>query len=360
MTTRLCVLSVFCALFSLCSMSAAPVAAEFQNDYAAARAAYQEGDLELAIKKAKKMITHDPEHTPSRLLLVEIYETTGNDEQLVKVAEGFPIGFLMKDVATRKAVLAALRRLGRERDVAELQLKLADQVIALARYASDAERKQRFQALGNWLDAMDSSMLSDERRGRFDALTLEALWELGNVEAALGIVSGVSVEDVEPPLLFLTMRSLLEKGRDSAASDFFQRYLRSHGAGDAANLRKCAGGDEGWERKLFGLDEPESADPLLAGVDNVSNPILIESSKVDPQYPELARVARVDGQVVLQAIVKEDGVVGDISVIRVNRPNLGFEDSAIDAVRRWLYMPALADCTPVDVYFTVVIDFSLH
>ncbi len=112
---------------------------------------------------------------------------------------------------------------------------------------------------------------------------------------------------------------------------------------------------------IIGVPEPPPpSGPVLAGVNNVSNPVLIESTKVEPEYPELARVARVDGQVILQAIVKKDGSVGDISVIRVNRPNLGFETSAISAVIQWRYEPAMQNGKPVEVYFTVIVEFSLH
>jgi len=112
---------------------------------------------------------------------------------------------------------------------------------------------------------------------------------------------------------------------------------------------------------IIGVPEPPPpTGPLLAGVNNVSNPVLLLDTKVTPEYPELARVARVDGQVILQAIVRKDGSVGDVSVIRVNRPSLGFEDMATAAVLQWRYEPALQNGKPVEVYFTVVVDFSLH
>ena len=107
-------------------------------------------------------------------------------------------------------------------------------------------------------------------------------------------------------------------------------------------------------------EAPPPTGPLLAGVNNVSNPVRIEASYVEPEYPELARVARVDGQVILQAIVRKDGSVGDASVIRINRPNLGFEEAAISAVQQWRYQAALQNGKPVEVYFTIVVDFSLH
>jgi TonB family protein len=344
----------------LCVLGTTLSSASTWEDYVSARTAFEEGNLNLALQKAKKTIKRDPKHIPTRLLLVEIYQATGNGKQLVEIVEGIPIDSLMKEVTTRDTVLDALRQVGREREEAQLRLELGDYVIDLARHASDAERQQRYLALRGWLEEIDSSVLLDADRGRLDALTLESHWELGDLDAALRILSEVPAEEVEPPLLFVTMRSLLENVSDSEASEFFRRYLHVHGDGYAKNLLKCAGGEAGWDRKLFGLDKKEPVGTVLAGVNNVSNPILIESTKVDPEYPDLARVARVDGQVILQAIVKEDGVVGDISVIRVNRPNLGFEGAAIEALKRWLYMPALADCTPVEVYFTVVIDFSLH
>ena len=99
-------------------------------------------------------------------------------------------------------------------------------------------------------------------------------------------------------------------------------------------------------------------DPVLVGIDGVSNPVLIESTKVEPEYPKLAREARVDGQVLLQVLVNKYGYIDGISVIRVNRPNLGFETSAISAVSKWRYEPAMQNGKPVKVYFTIVVDFS--
>jgi TonB family protein len=101
------------------------------------------------------------------------------------------------------------------------------------------------------------------------------------------------------------------------------------------------------------------SEPLLAGAANVSNPTLIPESAVAPTFPELAKVARLDGQVMLQAIVRKDGSVTDPAVIRSSRPNLGFEEAAIEAVRQWRYQPALQDGTPVDVYITIEVDFEM-
>jgi len=112
---------------------------------------------------------------------------------------------------------------------------------------------------------------------------------------------------------------------------------------------------------VIGVPEPPPpSGPLLAGVGDVTNPVLIPESKIEPEYPELARVARLEGNVILQAIIRADGSVGDVQVLRTNRPNMGFEDAAVEAVKQWRYKPATQNGRPVEVYFTVFVDFKLH
>ena len=111
---------------------------------------------------------------------------------------------------------------------------------------------------------------------------------------------------------------------------------------------------------LIGEPEPPPpTGPLLAGVGDVTNPVLIPESKIEPEYPELARVARLEGNVILQAIIHSDGSVGDIEILRCNRPNMGFEDSAVEAVRQWRYRPARLHGRPVPVFMTVKVRFEL-
>jgi len=112
---------------------------------------------------------------------------------------------------------------------------------------------------------------------------------------------------------------------------------------------------------LIGTPEPPApSGPLLAGLGDVSNPVLIQETKLEPEYPELARVARLEGNVILQAVIRTDGSVAQIEVLRSNRPNMGFEESAIAAVQHWRYEPAQQNGRPVEVYFTVIVEFTLH
>jgi protein TonB len=111
------------------------------------------------------------------------------------------------------------------------------------------------------------------------------------------------------------------------------------------------------------LGEPVPPGPgldiLVAGYGDVTNPERIDDSYVRPEYPEKARRARVEGQVILQAVVHRDGSVGEIEVLQIQPPGLGFGTAAIDAVSAWRYRPARQNGKPVDVYFTIIVDFEL-
>ena len=80
--------------------------------------------------------------------------------------------------------------------------------------------------------------------------------------------------------------------------------------------------------------------------------------KVDPQYSEEARKAQYQGTVVLEAIVRSDGTVEILRVVR----SLGFglDDKAIEAVRQWRFRPGTRNGEPVDVTLTIEVNFNLR
>lgn len=57
-----------------------------------------------------------------------------------------------------------------------------------------------------------------------------------------------------------------------------------------------------------------------------------------PQYPPSARDRGIEGWVDVQFMVRADGTVGEASVVGA-QPTGVFEQSALDAVRHWLYQP---------------------
>lgn len=111
----------------------------------------------------------------------------------------------------------------------------------------------------------------------------------------------------------------------------------------------------------IGIPEaPPQTGPLIPGVKGVTNPELIEETKVEPEYPELARKARVEGTVILNAVVRRDGTVDNIQVLKAPPADLGFSEAAIAAVRQWRYKPAMQNGRPVDVYLTITVRFALE
>ena len=73
-------------------------------------------------------------------------------------------------------------------------------------------------------------------------------------------------------------------------------------------------------------------------------------------YPEIARAARVEGVVILEATIDERGVVSGARVLR-SVPLL--DQAALSALRQWRYTPTLLNGVPVPVLMTVTFRFSL-
>jgi protein TonB len=95
------------------------------------------------------------------------------------------------------------------------------------------------------------------------------------------------------------------------------------------------------------------------GVHQVTEPTIIEASKILPKYPEMARHAGVQGRVLLQAVIGVDGRVGSVAVLKEDPSRIGFGEAAIAAVSRWRYHPGTLLGTPVAVYLTITVEFTL-
>jgi TonB family protein len=80
--------------------------------------------------------------------------------------------------------------------------------------------------------------------------------------------------------------------------------------------------------------------------------------EVRANYTDEARRANITGEVVLEIVVRRDGSVGDIKMLR--RLGSGLDQRAIDAVRQWRFAPARMKGTPVDVIVEVAVEFKLR
>jgi len=88
----------------------------------------------------------------------------------------------------------------------------------------------------------------------------------------------------------------------------------------------------------------------------VSPPTVV--SRVEPQYSEEARKARYQGTVVLEAIVRRDGTVDILRVVR----SLGFglDENAIQALKQWHFRPGMKGGIAVDVALNIEVNFNLR
>jgi protein TonB len=86
----------------------------------------------------------------------------------------------------------------------------------------------------------------------------------------------------------------------------------------------------------------------------------VESAKLmfqpKPEYPPLAKMARIQGTVRLEALISKDGTIQDLKTIS-GHPLL--VKSAIDAVSRWRYQPTLLNGEPVEVVTEIDVNFTL-
>ena len=101
---------------------------------------------------------------------------------------------------------------------------------------------------------------------------------------------------------------------------------------------------------------PNLAVPPGAAVvaSNVEASNLINS--VTPIYPPLAKMARQQGTVRFQATIGKDGAMEDLMLI--SGPPL-LVQSAMDAVKKWIYKPMVLNGAPVQVVTTIDVNFSL-
>jgi protein TonB len=78
--------------------------------------------------------------------------------------------------------------------------------------------------------------------------------------------------------------------------------------------------------------------------------------KVQPVYPPLAKTARIQGDVVLNAVISKNGTIENLRVMS-GHPML--VTSALDAVKQWKYKPYVLNGEPVEVETTITVKFTL-
>ena len=101
-------------------------------------------------------------------------------------------------------------------------------------------------------------------------------------------------------------------------------------------------------------DPPRPAGPVRVADLPVAPRKIVDAR---PIYPDIARMARKEGTVVMEAVIDPSGHVTQLRLIR-SIPLL--DQAALDAVRQWRYTPSLYGGRPVSVLMTVTIRFTLQ
>jgi protein TonB len=138
------------------------------------------------------------------------------------------------------------------------------------------------------------------------------------------------------------------------------RFTDAEGAPPASDLTgwDSGSGVPGGAGSIFrGHDEvpvvrPEPKGPVHISTTAMSAPLY----RPAPIYPAIARAARVEGTVVLQAVISKGGTIENLHV--TSGPAM-LQQAAIDAVKQWRYRPYLLNGQPVEVETTINVVFTL-
>jgi TonB family protein len=121
------------------------------------------------------------------------------------------------------------------------------------------------------------------------------------------------------------------------------------------NLSSISGS---WILKFAELNEDPAASnrnaPTPARPGTLSGPVPVH--KTDPSYPPEQIKAHIEGEVVLFGIIREDGSVDSVQIVRSLDPVL--DKNSIEAFAQWTFTPAHRNATPVAVEAVVHIPFK--
>lgn len=103
---------------------------------------------------------------------------------------------------------------------------------------------------------------------------------------------------------------------------------------------------------------PVRAEQVDANAQGVVSPRVVKS--VPPAYTPEAMRARIEGQVVMSAVVKDDGTVDEIKIVKSLDSMYGLDEEAVKALKQWKFEPGTLKGKPVAVRVRVEMDFNLR
>jgi TonB family protein len=101
-----------------------------------------------------------------------------------------------------------------------------------------------------------------------------------------------------------------------------------------------------------------AASPVYELRDGITAPVPILAPT--PRYTDAARLAKIQGVVRLQCVVRADGGCDEATILRSLDTVYGLDDEAVRTMRRWRFKPALLERKPVPVRISVDMKFALR
>jgi TonB family protein len=102
---------------------------------------------------------------------------------------------------------------------------------------------------------------------------------------------------------------------------------------------------------------PVAAQEVYKPGNGVSLPTVV--SEVKPDYTDEAKRARIQGNVILDAVVNSDGSVTDVKVARSLDDTFGLDKQAVNAAKQWKFKPGMKDGKAVAVRVMIEMTFTL-
>lgn len=163
---------------------------------------------------------------------------------------------------------------------------------------------------------------------------------------------------VEPTIVIPPQVQLANNNMPNLGDPMSHAILPSNGTGSGSGIGSGEGGGVGSGRGPgFGPGEGGGVGGGVFHVGGgVSAPRVIH--EVEPEFSEEARKAKYQGTCTLGLIVGTDGRPSNIRVL--SSLGMGLDEKAIEAVKNWMFEPAMKDGHPVRVEIAVEVDFHLY
>jgi TonB family protein len=144
-----------------------------------------------------------------------------------------------------------------------------------------------------------------------------------------------------------------ESAAAAVTMETYAQFLKEQGReGDADELRSRAAAI----RKANAKPAPALPADVYRVGKGVSAPVSLH--RREPEYDDEARVARLQGTVVVLVVIGTDGLAHDAHILR--GLGLGLDENAVEAISRWQFKPGEKDGQPVKVAATIEVNFRLY